>query len=143
SHHKNGRDRLVACNSIATSILEAQSGKHPTHVFTHKGKPISCTVLKYYWTRARAKANLPQVRFHDLRHSFGSRLRASGISFEDRQDLLGHASQHMTTHYSQPDVNRLMEAAEKVVNMETETALRLIKSDKSPTRSDQPKEKTA
>jgi hypothetical protein len=39
----------------------------------------------------------------------------------------------MMTHYSAPDITRLMESAEKIVNMETETALHLVKSDKSPT----------
>ena len=28
------------------------------------------------------------VRVHDLKHTFGRRLRAAGVSFEDRQDLL-------------------------------------------------------
>jgi integrase len=53
------------------------------------------------------------VRVHDLRHTFGHRLRAAGVSFEDRQDLLGHKSERMTTHYSAPDILRLIEAAEK------------------------------
>jgi len=37
---------------------------------------------------------------HDLKHTFGRRLRAAGVSFEDRQDLLGHRSGRITTHYS-------------------------------------------
>jgi hypothetical protein len=36
------------------------------------------------------------------------------VGFEDRQDLLGHKSERITTHYSAPDVARLIEAAEKV-----------------------------
>jgi len=36
------------------------------------------------------------------------------VSFEDRQDLLGHKSGRITTHYSAPDVQRLIEAAERV-----------------------------
>jgi len=33
-----------------------------------------------------------RIRVHDLRHTFGRRLRAAGAQFEDRQDLLGHKS---------------------------------------------------
>jgi putative ABC transport system permease protein len=40
------------------------------------------------WQEARVRAGLPQVRVHDLKHTFGRRLRAAGVSFEDRQDLL-------------------------------------------------------
>ena len=42
-----------------------------------------------------------KIRVHDLKHTFGRRLRAAGVSFEDRQDLLGHRSGRITTHYSQ------------------------------------------
>ena len=53
------------------------------------------------------------MRVHDLKHTFGRRLRAAGVSFEDRQDLLGHKSGRMTTHYSAAEVSNLIEAAEK------------------------------
>jgi hypothetical protein len=41
-------------------------------------------------------------------------LRAAGVSYEDRQDLLGHKSEGVTTHYSAPDIARLLESAERV-----------------------------
>jgi len=62
---------------------------------------------------------------HDLRHTFGHRLRAAGVSYEDRQDLLGHKSERITTHYSAPDVARLIEAAEKVCIRRPNTVLRV------------------
>ncbi len=71
------------------------------------------------------RAQLPGFRVHDLRHSFGHRLRAAGVSFEDRQDLLGHKSERITTHYSAPDVARLIEAAEKVCERRPNTVLRV------------------
>ncbi len=37
------------------------------------------------------RAGLPNVRVHDLRHTFVHRLRAAGVSFEDRQDLLAYS----------------------------------------------------
>jgi len=39
-----------------------------------------------------------QCRVHDLRHTFGRRLRAAGVGLEDREDLLGHKSNRITTH---------------------------------------------
>ena len=55
-----------------------------------------------------------RVRVHDLKHTFGRRLRAAGVSFEDRQDLLGHRSGRITTHYSAAELSRLIEAANRV-----------------------------
>ena len=51
------------------------------------------------------------VRVHDMKHTFGRRLRAAGVSFEDRQDLLGHKSNRVTTEYSAPELAHLIEAA--------------------------------
>jgi integrase len=66
------------------------------------------------WRTARKKAELPWLRVHDLKHTFGRRLRAAGVSFEDRQDLLGHKSGRITTHYSAPELINLIQAAERV-----------------------------
>jgi hypothetical protein len=57
---------------------------------------------------------MDQVRGHDLKHTFGRRLRAAGVGFEDRQDLLGHRPGRITSHCSAAELSRLIEAAEKV-----------------------------
>jgi hypothetical protein len=36
------------------------------------------------------------------------------MSFEDRQNLLGHKAAHVTTHYSAADIGNLIAASEKV-----------------------------
>ena len=66
------------------------------------------------WKQARKKANLEHVRVHDLKHTFGRRLRSAGVSFEDRQDLLGHRSNRITTYYSSAELQNLYEAANTV-----------------------------
>ncbi len=93
---KNADDRLVVLNRVASSVVEARREKHETHVFSYKGSPIT-RMLNSAWMRAREVANLKQVRVHDLKHTFGRRLRAAGVSFEDRQDLLGHRSGRITS----------------------------------------------
>ena len=71
-------------------------------------------MLSTGWRDARSKAELSVVRVHDLKHTFGRRLRAAGVSFEDRQDLLGHRSGRITTHYSSAELQNLYEAANRV-----------------------------
>jgi integrase len=53
--------------------------------------------LRKPWGRIRAKADLPDVRIHDLRHSFASVAVAGGLSLPTIGALLGH-SQPATTH---------------------------------------------
>ena len=72
------------------------------------------------WIRARTKLDLRAVRVHDLKHTFGRRLRAAGVSFEDRQDLLGHRSGRITTHYSAAELTKLIEAADRVCDRDGE-----------------------
>jgi integrase len=115
---KNGDDRLVVLNRVARSVVDAQRGVHPTHVFTYNGRPTT-RMLNKAWLRARKVTNLPQLRVHDLKHTFGRRLRAAGVSFEDRQDLLGHRSSRITTHYSAAELSKLIEAANRVCDCES------------------------
>jgi integrase len=110
---KNSDDRLVVLNSVARSVIETCRGQHSTHVFAYKSKPV-LRMLNSAWKKARVRAGLPNVRVHDLKHTFGRRLRAAGVTFEDRQDLLGHRSGRITTHYSAVELSRLIEAAERV-----------------------------
>ena len=110
---KNGEERLVVLNRIARTVVGGQRGQHATHVFSYNDRPVGC-MLNSAWKKARSRAGLSNVRVHDLKHTFGRRLRAAGVSFEDRQDLLGHRSGRMTTHYSAAELTRLVEAAEMV-----------------------------
>ena len=115
---KNGEERLVVLNQVAQSVVDAQRGRHPTHVFAYQGKPVQ-RMLNGAWLRARKRVGLPQVRVHDLKHTFGRRLRAAGVSFEDRQDLLGHRSGRITTHYSGAELSKLIDAANQVCDRGT------------------------
>lgn len=124
-HVKNKRDRLVACNSVAWSVIDSVRGRHRERVFTYKGRPVT-KMYNTAWTRARERAELPYVRVHDLKHTFGFRLRAAGVTDMDLKDLLGHKSSNITRHYSAPDISRLLEAAEKVAEMRSDPALRVV-----------------
>jgi integrase len=135
---KNGEERLVVLNRVAKSVVESLRGLHPVNVFVRNlGKDAAARPLaKIYntaWKGAReraadawekehketAPAGLRKIRVHDLKHTFGRRLRAAGVSFEDRQDLLGHRSGRITTHYSQAELTSLIEAAERVCDTES------------------------
>ena len=121
----------MVLNEIARRVVEGERGKHPEFVFTYEGRSVQ-RINGHAFRRARERAGLPQVRVHDLRHTFGHRLRAAGVSFEDRQDLLGHKSERMTTHYSAPDLARLLEAANLVCEMRPSTVLRVAKRGQMP-----------
>lgn len=126
---KNRDDRVVVLNKVAMSVIENVRGHHSQYVFTYRGRRVG-RMYNSAWKRAREDAaecyqeglgtdkpcpiGFLIVRVHDLKHTFGRRLRAAGVSFEDRQDLLGHKSGRITTHYSAAELQNLIEAANKV-----------------------------
>jgi site-specific recombinase XerC len=90
-------------------------------------------MLNTGWRKARKLVNL-LVRAHDLKHTFGRRLRAAGVSFEDRQDLLGHKSAGITTHYSTAELLNLWEASNRVCDSRARPSLTLLQSDAAHSR---------
>ena len=72
---------------------------------------------------ARGTARLINVRVHDLRHTFGQRLRDAGVSEEDRSLLMGHAVEGMAQHYATATVARLVEVANRVLETRDRTTL--------------------
>jgi len=122
---KNRIDRLVVLNRVAGSVIESVRGQHSEFVFSFRGKPIQ-RMNNSGWREAKKSAGIHNVRVHDLKHTFGRRLRAAGVSYEDRQDLLGHKSGRITTHYSSAEISNLIEAANKVCEKESRKSPALV-----------------
>jgi integrase len=129
---KNALDRYVVLNRIARSVIENCRGRHSEFVFTRGGSPVT-HIYNSGWKAARRRAaaryerefgrpcpaGFRSIRVHDLKHTYGHRLRVAGVSFEDRKLLLGHKAQHVTTHYSAPEIGALIEASERVCQLES------------------------
>ena len=127
---KNGLDRYVVLNRVAKSVIERCRGTHPEFVFTRAGQPIT-KIYNSGWRAARRRAaeryacefgracpsGFRSVRVHDLKHTFGHRMRVAGVGFEDRKLLLSHKSDHVTTHYSAPEIGALISASERVCDL--------------------------
>ncbi|MDZ7644936.1 MAG: tyrosine-type recombinase/integrase [Woeseiaceae bacterium] len=111
---------IVVLNAVACRVIESRRGKHKEFVFTYRGKPIG-KLNNSGWKRAWRKAGLPTEKgilkgVHNLRHSFGRRLRSAGVPLETRKALLGHADGDITTHYSAAELNELRDAVDRIVN---------------------------
>jgi integrase len=126
---KNREDRVVVLNDVAKRVIDAQRGLHEEFVFVaSKGKPRK--PIRYMnntaWQNSRKKAELLQVRVHDLKHTFGRRLRTAGVPLETRKVLLGHKTGDITSHYSAPELAELVRAANAVLKAQESTLLRVV-----------------
>ena len=140
---KNGQDRLVVLNRVARSVIDSVRGQHPEYVFIRLPKPKKSeagnplVARKAYpltgmnttaWQNARVRAannwkeqtgveaadGFRRVRVHDLKHTFGRRLRSAGVGEETRKVLLGHTNGDITTHCSAAELAELVTAVNKI-----------------------------
>ena len=70
--------------------------------------------IVYYWYRVRERAELDDVRIHDLRHSFASRALALGESLPTIGKLLGHSKIQTTARYAHLARDSVQESAARV-----------------------------
>ena len=131
---KNGDERLVVLNRVAKSVIEGQRGLDSVWVFPY-GQPDkdgNATPVHRMndsaWRKARKRAavayeqrfrraaplGFASIRVHDLKHTFGRRLRAAGVTEEDRKILLGHKNGSITSHYSAVELGHLIDEANKI-----------------------------
>jgi integrase len=124
---KNRDERLVVLNGVAKSIIDMQRGISREWVFPYNGTGMH-RMNDSAWKKARVRAaklwqeqhlrpthpGFASIRVHDLKHTFGRRLKAAGVTEEDRKSLLGHKNGSVTSHYSGAELGQLIEAANKV-----------------------------
>lgn len=121
------RTRLVVCNSVAQSVIEAVRGQHPEVVFVYRRervknldrtptmayRPIG-TMNNTAWQNGREAAGLGDLHVHDLRHTVGMRLREAGVAEGTISDILWHSTPTITHHYSVAQIVELHGALEKI-----------------------------
>ena len=98
---KTKRRHVMLPNDVAWAIGQLRRGLDSKYVFTYQpvakeGMPTKAhrrveTQNNTALQKARDDVGLRQVRVHDLRHTYGERLRDTGVSGEDYALLLGHA----------------------------------------------------
>jgi integrase len=82
-------------------------------VFTYKGRPIRA--VKTAWKATIRRAGIRYLRFHDLRHTFNTRLMEAGVMQEVRKALMGHSSgEDVNAIYTHVELPAKREAVRKL-----------------------------
>jgi len=117
SSAKAGQSRHIPLNPEAFEILhkwKEQPGVKSQYVFTGKdGKPFFD--LKTAWKNILNKAEIKNFRWHDLRHSFASKLVMENVNLNVIRELLGHSSYQMTLKYSHLSPGAKVDAVNRLV----------------------------
>ena len=115
---KSGDPRLHPFGSrtaaFMRSLPHSEDAKFVIPQPTDPKQPMRIDVAENVWRRVRKRANLEDVRLHDLRHGVGTAAAGIGASATDIRDLLGHRGIGMTAKYVHRHGGRLRELTNQV-----------------------------
>ncbi len=101
---KNGERRTIPVN---TTVLDLLKGKYAVRLGTidivfhsESHTPLDGSNIRRALTTALDSAKIHDLHFHDLRHTFATRMVQAGIDLYKVQRLLGHKSPIMTQRYA-------------------------------------------
>ncbi len=112
---KNRERRTIPLNKSVFELLMSKQARTPKHnpVFsTSKGTLLIGRNLMRSYYIALEKAEIQDFRFHDLRHTFATRLVQRGVDIYKVQRLLGHKTPAMTQRYAHHSPESLRDGVE-------------------------------
>jgi len=117
---KSGQTRHLPLNREALAVLDAwrQQSSGEGYVFPGKGGQRLDNTRKA-WERLLQEGGITGFTWHDLRHSFASKLVMAGVSLAAVRELLGHADLTMTLRYAHLAPDHKASAVERLCPVET------------------------
>ena len=98
---KSGLSRLIPINTSLYGVLEAIRGQSSgASLFRNAKTEKPLGSVKTAFKAACRRAGIIGLRFHDLRHTFASRLVENGADLITVKELLGHSSVKITERYT-------------------------------------------
>ncbi len=110
---KGGKNQSIILAADAVSLLQSLD-KTDIYVFPSKlgGKRDD---VKKLWSRIKLYANIrPNIRFHDIRHTFGTIAVSSGIGIDVVQKMMTHKDIKTTQRYAHIVDQRMKDAANTI-----------------------------
>jgi site-specific recombinase XerD len=114
---KRGEQRYVPLNSLALAAFKSLLPNMATSnlVFLNQDADDSLRGNRHWFDSAVAEAGIHDFTWHDLRHTFASRLIMKGVGIKKVQELMGHGSIGMTARYTHLEPAGQLEAVELLV----------------------------
>jgi integrase len=115
---KHGGARRVPMNDTVRELLRALPSRlKSAYVFpsaTGETPLDACNFVRRVFVRALAAARIDGFRWHDLRHTFASRLTMAGVDLRTVQELMGHKTLAMTLRYAHLSPAHQLDAVQRL-----------------------------
>ena len=97
----------VPLSGAAVIVIREQLGKHPTHVFSYRGHPVTQVNTKA-WRAGLERAGIDNFRWHDLRHTWASWHVQAGTPLYVLQELGSWETVEMVRKYAHLSTSHLV-----------------------------------
>ena len=119
---KSGEGRNVALNNDALAALQRVRRRFDSaYVFIGKQRGTHRTDVPKSWEEFLKQAGISNFTWHDLRHTFGSRLAMAGVDLYTISKRMGHADIKMTQRYAHLSLGHLADAVNRLSDFATGT----------------------
>jgi integrase len=115
---KSGQTRHIALNAEIIRVLQEWQQQTVSELVFQSpvtGEPFNN--IKTSWSQLRKNANITDFRFHDLRHTFASKLVMADVNLYTVKELMGHSTIQMTERYAHLAPEHKATAVERLVNL--------------------------
>lgn len=113
-----GTRKIVLPPSTAQILRERKRKSYSIWIFhdpLHPEAPVNPASAYGHLKKILAKADLPSIRFHDLRHTFATHALASGVDAKTLSDILGHTKASFTLDTYTHTTGVMQERAAEIV----------------------------
>jgi integrase len=112
---KNGMARTVPLSERAERALQEWGQRHPEWVFPSQDGEGHLGLVSHAFRRLADRAEVAEVRFHDFRHTFCTRMVERGVDLITLKEITGHKTLAMLDRYSHPSDARKVALVRGVV----------------------------
>lgn len=126
--NKQGKtDIIIASPKTSTSVRDIPVGERilsvikklpynnkENYILTNSSSYVEPRIFRQYYKTFLRKNNIPELKFHCLRHTFATRLIENGADYKSVSEILGHSTIHTTLNMY---VHPLMEEKRKCVEL--------------------------
>ncbi|WP_222276403.1 tyrosine-type recombinase/integrase [Rhizobium leguminosarum] len=127
---KGGKPVIVEMSDTVAELLESLRGHHHRYVFTYVAKrtskkddrvrgqryPLTYEGCKTEWQRLRKRSGVSDLRFHDLRHDFATKLLRETGNLKLVSKALNHSDVSVTARYAHVIDSEIRDAMQAVAN---------------------------
>lgn len=99
TENKTNKHIKLFMNDVLYDYFNGRQAEPNDYVFTIDDMPMTMNKFQKEWEKLKKKSNIVNLRFHDLRHTVGTRLAKNGVPVNVIKEVMAHSDVSTTMRY--------------------------------------------